>query len=164
LSNFNAAVALSLLQTLDANIAARRARVRAYQHLLGSDNRLELIAHQPGSACLSQIIHILPGHRRSDLAAHLVEALRSAGYEVQGSYVPIHLVDCYQTWARQRLPYAERVWSDLIELPCEPEVSLAEIERIAGIVRRILRSAVFLKRIPVNSPKDKSALRPEAGL
>ena len=164
LSNLNAAVALSLMQTLDEIIAARRARVRAYQDLLGSDEHLELIAHQPGSACLSQIVHILPGRRGSDLAAHLVEALRSAGYEIQGSYVPIHLVDCYQTWARQRLPYAERVWSDLIELPCEPDVSFAEVERIAGIVRRVLKSAVFLTGIPVNLPKDKSALRPEAGL
>jgi dTDP-4-amino-4,6-dideoxygalactose transaminase len=164
LSNLNAAVALSLMQTLDEIIAARRARVRAYQDLLGAHEHLELIAHQPGSACLSQIVHVLPGRRGSDLAAHLVEALRSAGYEIQGSYVPIHLVDCYQTWVRQRLPYAERLWSDLIELPCEPDVSFAEVERIAGIVRRVLKSAVFLTGIPVNLPKDKSALRPEAGL
>ena len=134
LSNLNAAVALSLLQTLDENIAARRARVRAYQDLLGSDEHLELIAHQPGSACLSQVVRVFPERGGSDPAAHLVEALHSAGYEVQGSYVPIHLVACYQTLARQRLPYAERVWSDLIELPCEPGVSLADVERIAGIV------------------------------
>jgi len=164
LSNLNAAAALSLLQTLDANIAARRAMVRAYQDLLGSDEHLELIAHQPGSACLSQVVHLSPGRRGSDLAAHLVEALRSAGYEVQGSYVPIHLVDCYQTCARQRLPYAERVWSDLIELPCEPDVSFAEVERIAGIVRRVVKIADFLTGISVNSPKDKSAFRTEAGL
>jgi len=142
LSNLNAAVALSLMQTLDENIAARRARVRAYQDLLGSDEHLELIAHQPGSACLSQIVRVLPGRGGSDLAARLVEALCSAGYEVQGSYVPIHLVDCYQIWARQRLAYAERLWSDLIELPCEPEVSFAEVERSAGIVRQIVRNRV----------------------
>ena len=40
LSNLNAAVALTLLQTLDENIAARRARVRAYQELLRPDERL----------------------------------------------------------------------------------------------------------------------------
>jgi dTDP-4-amino-4,6-dideoxygalactose transaminase len=143
LSNLNAAVALSLLQTLDENIAARRARVRAYQDLLGSDERLRLIAHQPGSACLSQVVRVLPGRCGNDLSAHLVEALHSAGYEVQGSYVPIHLVDCYQTWARQRLPYAERVWSDLIELPCGPEVSFAHVERIACVVKQALSSRVL---------------------
>ena len=79
LSNLNAAVASSLLQTLDENIAARRARVRAYQDLLRSDERLRLIAHQPGSACLSQVVRVLPGRRGNDLSAHLVDALHSAG-------------------------------------------------------------------------------------
>ena len=60
LSNLNAAVASSLLQTLDENLAARRARVRAYQDLLKSDERLR--AHcppagfgvpEPGRSCLA---------------------------------------------------------------------------------------------------------------
>ena len=143
LSNLNATVASSLLQTLDENITARRARVRAYQDLLGSDERLRLIAHQAGSACLSQVVRVLPGRRGNDLSGHLVDVLHSAGYEVQGSYVPIHLLACYQSWARQRLPYAERVWSDLIELPCEPEVSFAHVERIARITRQVLGNCVI---------------------
>lgn len=136
--NLSAAVALSLLATLDKNIAARRARVRAYQELLGSDQRLRLIPHRPGSACLTQVVRVLPGRLEEDLSAHLVEVLHYAGYEVQGSYVPIHLLPHYQSWARQSLPHAERVWSDLIELPCEPEVSFAHVERIAYIVKQSL--------------------------
>ena len=142
-ANLNAAVALSLLETLDENIAARRARVRAYQELLGADERLRLIPHQPGSACLSQVVRVLPGRRDEDLSAHLVEALHCAGYEVQGSYVPVHLLPDYQSWARQCLPHAERVWSDLFELPCEPQVSFAHMERIAAIVKQVPRSNVL---------------------
>jgi dTDP-4-amino-4,6-dideoxygalactose transaminase len=143
LSNLNAAVALTLLQTLDENIAARRARVRAYQELLRPDERLTLIPHQPGSACLSQVVRVLPGRRDEDLSAHLVQALHSAGYEIQGSYVPIHLLPYYQSWARQRLPHAERVWSDLIELPCGPEVSFAHVEGIAFVVKQALKRSVL---------------------
>jgi dTDP-4-amino-4,6-dideoxygalactose transaminase len=148
-ANLNAAVALSLVETLDENIASRRARVRAYQELLGSNERLRLIPHQPGSACLSQVIRVLPGRRGDDLSAHLVQALHSAGYEIQGSYVPIHLLPHYQSWARQRLPYAERVWSDLIELPCGPEVSFAHVERIAFVVKQALRGSV----LPSSGPR-----------
>jgi dTDP-4-amino-4,6-dideoxygalactose transaminase len=137
-ANLNAAVALSLVETLDENIASRRARVRAYQELLGSNERLRLIPHQPGSACLSQVVRVLPGRRDEDLTAHLVEALHRASYEVQGSYVPIHLLPGYEGWVRQRLPGAEVVWSDLIELPCGPEVSFANVERIASIVKQSL--------------------------
>jgi DegT/DnrJ/EryC1/StrS aminotransferase family len=142
LPNLNAAVALSLLQTLHENIAARQARVRAYQELLGGDTRLTLIAHQPGSACLTQVVHVLPGSIGDDRSAQLIEALREAGYEVQGSYVPLHLLPHYEPWIRERLPHAERVWTDLIELPCEPEVSLGHVERIASIVKRILGKSV----------------------
>jgi dTDP-4-amino-4,6-dideoxygalactose transaminase len=138
LSNLNAAVALSLMQTLDENIAARRARVKAYQDLLGSDERFELITHRPGSACLSQVVCVLSKRPGDDLAASLIEVLGRAGYEVQGSYVPLHLLPDYEIWARERLPQAERVWSDLIELPCEPDVRFSDLEQIAAIIKQVL--------------------------
>jgi dTDP-4-amino-4,6-dideoxygalactose transaminase len=124
------------MQTLAGNIAARRSRVRAYQELLGGVAGLTLIPHRTGSACLTQVIRVLPDRRGEDRAARLIEVLGSAGYEVQGSYVPIHLLPDYEQWVRERLPRAERVWGDLIELPCEPEVSLDHVERIASIVKQ----------------------------
>src|SRR5207248_1829626 len=122
------------------NQSSRRARVQAYQDLLGTEERLEFIPHRTGSACLTQVIRLLPKHRGNHLAAHLIQVLGSAGYEVQGSYVPIHLLSHYEPWARERLPRAERVWVDLIELPFEPEVSFDHVERIASIVKRVLNS------------------------
>lgn len=139
LANLSAAVALSLVQTLDANIAARRLRIRAYQELLGSEGCVTLIPHRPGSACLTQVVRILTGSDGDDLSAGLIGALRQAGYEVQGSYVPIHLLPYWNLSVQRRLSHAERVWSDLIELPCEPEVSLGHVEQIAAIVRGVLR-------------------------
>ncbi len=138
MANLNAAVAVSLMQTLRDNIAARRARVRAYQDLLGGDERLELIPHRSGSACLTQVVRVLPQGRNEDPAARLIEALDRAGYEIQGSYVPIHLLPDYQQWVRNSLPHAEQVWADLVELPCEPAVSLDSVERIAAIVQRVV--------------------------
>jgi dTDP-4-amino-4,6-dideoxygalactose transaminase len=165
LPNLNAAVALSLLQTLDENIAARRARVRAYQEVLGADERLTLVPHEPGSACLGQLVRVLPGRRDEDLSAHLVEALHCAGYEVQGSYVPIHLLPDYEEWLGQCLPHAERVWSDLIELPCGPEVSFAHVERIAYVVKQALRSGVLAPSYPHISHKASGgSAQAEAGL
>ena len=138
MANLNAAVAVTLMQTLRENVAARRARVHAYQELLAGEKRLRLIPHQPGSACLSQVMRVLSRRRGADLSMRLIEALGNAGYEVQGSYVPIHLLPYYEHWARKYLPHAERVWADLIELPCEPEVSLSHVERIAAIVKRVV--------------------------
>jgi len=157
LPNLNAAVALSLLQTLDENIVARRERVRAYDDLLGSEERLRLVPHRPGSACLTQVIRVLPACRGDDLSAHLIEALHRAGYEVQGSYVPIHLLllPYYQSWARQRLPHAERVWGDLIELPCGPEVSFVHVEKMACVIKQALSSAALPAVMPAQACPER---------
>ncbi|HEY7862884.1 MAG TPA: DegT/DnrJ/EryC1/StrS family aminotransferase [Thermoanaerobaculia bacterium] len=140
MANLAAAVASSLLETLEENIAARRARVAAYRELLGKEGRLRLIPHRPGSACLAQVIRLEPRRGDDDPASRSIEALADAGYEVQGSYVPIHRLPIYQRWGRAPLPCAERVWADLIELPCEPGVSFDDLERIAAIVRRVVQA------------------------
>ncbi len=138
MANLNAAVALTLVRSLSENVNARRERVRAYQKLLGTEPRLRLIPHQPGSACLTQVIQVLGRGRDSDLSAVVIEALAREGYEVQGSYIPIHLIPAYESYARDSLPNVERVWPDLIELPCEPDVSFDDVERITTIVRQTL--------------------------
>ncbi len=139
MSNLGAAVASSLMRTLDQNILARRARVRAYRELLGSDPGIELISHRTGSACLTQVIRVLPYHRADDAASRVITSLRAAGYEVQGSYVPIHLLSPFNRCVWDRLPYVERVWADLVELPCEPGVNLDDIQKIAWLVRKTVR-------------------------
>jgi dTDP-4-amino-4,6-dideoxygalactose transaminase len=135
MANLNAAVALSLVHSLRQNIAARRTRARLYGKLLGGNGRLQLIRHRSGSACLSQVVRIRPGRRGGDLAASVIERLADAGFEAQGSYMPIHLLAGHEQCVWDRLPYVEKIWPDLIELPCEPTVAHDDIERIAEIVR-----------------------------
>lgn len=139
MANLNAAVALTLARSLRENINARRARARAYRELLGAERRLTLLPHEPGSACLTQVIRVLSGRRDHDPSTGLMEALSREGYEVQGSYVPIHLIPGYESYVRVPLSQAERVWADLIELPCEPDVSLDHVERIAAIINQALK-------------------------
>ena len=140
LANLNAAVALSLAQSLNENIEARRLRARAYGELLGDAPGLEVIRHQPGSACLTQVVRVASGRRKEDLAAAVTDALGAAGYEARGSYVPLHRLARCSMCVWESLPHADRVWSDLIELPCEPGVDLDEIERVAAIVKRTISS------------------------
>lgn len=140
MANLNAAVASSLMRTLRENIFARRARVDAYTELLGAEEGLILVPHRPGSACLAQAVRVLPKLNRDDPASDLINALRRAGYQIQGSYLPIHLLAPYQQLAVRSYHRAEQVWTELIELPCEPDVSLQHVERIASIVNQTIRS------------------------
>ncbi len=138
MSNLNAAVALSLIKSLQDNLVARRLRVRAYQGLLGNEP-LILVPHRAGSACLTQVIRIRPKYPGHDPASDLIASLRGAGFEVQGSYIPIHLLEPYRQVAVRSFPHAEKIWANLIELPCEPDVSLEHVERIASIVKQTIR-------------------------
>ena len=140
MANLNASVACSLMQSLAENLSARRARARAYRDLLQGVEGLQLIWHRAGSACLTQVVRILPTGRGRDLAAEIIAVLGGAGYEIQGSYVPIHLLGDYSQCVWDRLPNAERIWADLIELPCEPSVGLDQVERVAAIVKRTINS------------------------
>jgi dTDP-4-amino-4,6-dideoxygalactose transaminase len=137
MANLNAAVALTLMQSLTDNIAARRDRVRRYTELFHGVDGLELIPHRPGSACLTQVLRVRA--KRKDRAAAVVHALRRAGYEVQGSYVPIHRLANYSMCVWDKVSHAERIWSDLVELPCEPDVKIEHLERIAAVVKAAVR-------------------------
>ncbi len=132
MSNLDAAVALTLLDSLEANLAARRARVEAYQRLLGGQRKFALVPHRPGSACLTQLVDF---RQDEPLALKVVEVLRDAGYEVDRSFRPLHLQDSYRKFASGSLPVAERMWSSLVELPCEPSVALDDVDRIAALIR-----------------------------
>jgi dTDP-4-amino-4,6-dideoxygalactose transaminase len=140
MANLQAAVAKNLMQTLRENIHARRERVRAYQNLLAGVTGLQLIPHQSGSACLTQVVRLLRPNDRRDLAVNAIGALDRSGYEIQGSYVPIHLLSHFGMCVWDHLPYAERIWADLIELPCEPDVELTQVEQISAIVKASVHS------------------------
>ncbi|MGZ8453271.1 MAG: DegT/DnrJ/EryC1/StrS family aminotransferase [Candidatus Binatia bacterium] len=142
MANLNAAVARSLIHSLPENLQARRARVEAYQQMLGNELGIELIRHRPGSACLTQVVRIVGKERGEDLPARIIAALGEAGYEVQGSYMPIHLVTQFPQCVWDRLPYCERVWPQLIELPCEPTVAFEDLEQITAIVKSIVAGHV----------------------
>ena len=134
MANVYAAVAVTLVERLTEHIAARRERVRAYQQLLGQNESLELIPHRLGSACLTQVVRVLPRKRSRDVAMEVVNALATKKYAIRGSYVPLHLIPGLSACVWDRLPHADRIWSDLIELPCGPALGFDDLAKIATIV------------------------------
>ncbi len=139
MANLSAAVAVSLVRTLQKNIAARHALVAGYRQFLAGSEDFELVPHGTGSACLNQVVRVLPRGGADDLTVRILQRLRKTGYEVQGSYIPIHLIPEYEGCRRGRLTQTERIWEDLIELPCEPSVDLQDAMRIAEIIKTLPR-------------------------
>ena len=141
MANLDAEVALTLLDRLDDDLLERRARVTAYGVALGDQPRLSLVAHRAGSACLNQVMAVDGDAPGSGAAPQVIAALRSAGYEVERSYIPLHLRAEPELARPGALPLTDRLWSSLVELPCEPSVSPSDVARICDIVRDTLRRA-----------------------
>lgn len=131
MANLDAAVAITLLDTLPENLCARRERVTRYQQRLRGIANVTLIPHRAGSACLTQVVSVDPVR---GTARQLIRSLREEGFEVGESYTPLHLLAPYRAWARRRLETAERLWEGLLELPCEPSVALADADRISALL------------------------------
>jgi perosamine synthetase len=138
LSNLDAAVIMTLLETLAENIAARRQRAQLYRELLLNRPGITLIRHREGSACLNQPVKIEPTRHDAEPADAILEVLREHGYEIQGSYIPLHCLPAYRDCAPRLPVFADQVWPHVIELPCEPDVPLAEVERISNLIRSAL--------------------------
>jgi dTDP-4-amino-4,6-dideoxygalactose transaminase len=135
MTNLDAAVAGTLLDRLPGDLRARRERVAAYRRALAGEPALTLVLHRPGSACLTQVVMVDPANAGGAAAARVVGALREKGYEVDTSYTPLHLRGESGARAHGPLARTDAVWQSLVELPCEPSVSMAEIDRIAATVR-----------------------------
>jgi dTDP-4-amino-4,6-dideoxygalactose transaminase len=138
LSNLDSAIILTLIETLAQNIAARRARAQLYREFFMNAPGMSLVPHSAGSACLTQVVKIDPDRNHGERAGAMIERLRDQGYEVKGSYIPLHCFPEYREFAPKCPAYADRVWPHLIELPCEPDAPLPEIARLAQLIHSAL--------------------------
>ncbi|MGH7277528.1 MAG: DegT/DnrJ/EryC1/StrS family aminotransferase [Candidatus Rokuibacteriota bacterium] len=149
MANLDAAVAETLLDTLAANLRARRQRAQVYRECLGRHDGLRLIQHHPESACLSQIVVVQPGRGEQPRAREVVRVLRSHGYEIGMSYTPLHLMDEYSAYAPRPLPHAERLAPHAVELPCDPHIPLKRVRHIAELVIQACASDAGLVPVTV---------------
>jgi dTDP-4-amino-4,6-dideoxygalactose transaminase len=132
--NLDAAVALTLLNTLDTNVKHRRARVTLYAQRLAGLEGLRPVPHAAGSACLTQLVQV-SGANPARTARRIINRLRADGLEALFSFTPLHLSTSYRELVVRPLPRADALNESLVELPAEPHIPIQEIERIAEAVR-----------------------------
>jgi len=135
MSNIDAAVALSLYETLQENIQQRKQRIALYKEKLAGAPKLNLITHREGSACLTQVVQINSDENENLSREIIINALRVKGYEITRSYTPLHILPEFQRFRRVSLQNAENIYDRLLELPCEPTVNLIDLVEICDIVK-----------------------------
>jgi dTDP-4-amino-4,6-dideoxygalactose transaminase len=86
-------------------------------------------------------IYALRVQERDETIRRLTEAGIGSGIHYP---VPVHLQECYRSLGYQEgdFPVAERVARELLSLPMFPELTRAQIEQVAQVVRDIVSAAV----------------------
>jgi dTDP-4-amino-4,6-dideoxygalactose transaminase len=133
-----AALLLSRLGRLDAEIEGRRALVRRYRALLAGMEgvivpyRDEQVAL---SACYVMPVLVADPARRDRVRAHMLER---HGVQTSVLYPAVHKLTAYASTAGQPLPRSERIARTQITLPLYPTLSEAAQDRVVAALEDAL--------------------------
>jgi dTDP-4-amino-4,6-dideoxygalactose transaminase len=140
MTDLQAALGLSQLQRLSEIVAERQRLLQQYRLLL-ADLPLSLleIPHNVHSALHLAVIRLAdpsPVHHR-----RVFDGLRAAAIGVQLHYTPVHLQPYYRRlgFDEGHFPEAEAYSSNAISLPLYPGLQDEDLQRVAGILPKLLR-------------------------
>jgi perosamine synthetase len=129
MNDIAAAIGLVQLEKLERGNARRREIVAYYNARFADLDWLEIPVEKSyaRSAFHNYVVKL---DRRDELIAYLRERRISAGVH----YLPNHLYTMYRKYGGEA-PVAERVWRRLVTLPLYPDMTEADVERVAEAVR-----------------------------
>jgi dTDP-4-amino-4,6-dideoxygalactose transaminase len=135
MSNLFAAIGRVQLSRLDNEFAPKRqALLKKYRELLGSNTQIEMQEQDPDAVIVPHIFSLrILNNKRSGLK----EELDSFNIPTGIHYKPNHLLTFYGG-GKLKLPITEKIYDEIITLPLHPDIQIAEIEIISGIINNYL--------------------------
>ncbi len=133
MNDITAAIALVQLQKLERHNARRRQIADRYFARLEGLATIKL--PPPDDEDYQSAWHIfrISAQRRDDLSVYL----RDQGINTGVHYTPIHTYGCYGN--RPYLPVAEQLQHEILSLPMYPDLTDADVDRIAGLIREFYK-------------------------
>ena len=137
LTNLQAAIGVAQLERIEAFVEAKREHARQYASRLGGIPGLELAPEAPWAKSSFWMYSVLVKEdfplTRDELAKHL----RSLGVDTRPFFIPMHSLPMYARG--ERLPVAERLSQQGLNLPSSTTLTTDQIERVAAAIRSALR-------------------------
>ncbi|MFN2418284.1 MAG: DegT/DnrJ/EryC1/StrS family aminotransferase [Candidatus Limnocylindria bacterium] len=145
LTDLAAAIGLVQLDRLDALTAARTAIASRYDALLGGSQLVDLPFRREGDqhAWHLYVVRLQP-EALSIGRAEVLEQLAHADIGASVHFIPLHLHPYYQRqygYAPGDFPVAERIFERSLSLPIWPDMSIAQVERVATTLLEICEAA-----------------------
>jgi dTDP-4-amino-4,6-dideoxygalactose transaminase len=137
LTDVACALGLSQLTRLAGFKRRRAAIVARYNELLAGQEGLRVPVQAPGTDPTWHLypVRILDGRRRE-----VYERMRAAGIGVQVNYIPVYWHPVYEDLGYQRglCPRAEAFYEEELSLPLFPDMTDADVERVAETLQQAL--------------------------
>jgi dTDP-4-amino-4,6-dideoxygalactose transaminase len=145
LDTIQAAVLQVKLKYLPEWNAARARNAALYREALGGVGDLRFQQQSPDSTHIYHLF-IIETTRRNELAAHLNSANIQNGIHYP---IPVHLQAAYKGlgYPAGAFPHSERLARQMLSLPMFPELSEAQIGRVADEVKRFFADKCFESRL-----------------
>lgn len=142
MTDLNAALGLVQLKRMDALRAAREALARGYTEIFGDLPEIQTPISLPNvrHAWHLYVIRIEPAARIG--RDELIGALKSMGIGTSQHFIPIHCHSYYQRALGVQgtdFPVATEAADRTLSLPLFPEMTIAQMERVAVAVQRLVR-------------------------
>jgi perosamine synthetase len=141
LSDVHAALGHSQLGKLDDHVARRNAVAARYREGLAGIDGLELPPQPAGDALHAYhlfVVHLRDGTRRR---LELYQRLLDADIRTQVHYIPVYRHPYYRSafgYAPGLCPEAERYYSGCLSLPCYPDLTPVDQDRVIAVVREVM--------------------------
>ncbi len=145
LSDVAARLGLAQLEHLSAWCSARARLAELYFEAFADDELLPPerlpLRENPGHSWNMFTVLLPLGQMAMDRKAFM-DALHAEGIGTGLSYEAVHLTTLFRSrgWREGRFPVAERIGRETVTLPLFPEMTESDVARVAGAVRRLLRT------------------------
>lgn len=136
LTDFQAVLGKSQLQTLKTRNARRQQILKLYRKELSSSSLVKFQSLKPNNLSATHLAIILVPADLRDAIAH---GLAQKGYATNLHYFPIHLQPFYQSIKFRIFPNAEAFSKKALSIPCHTKLKRRQVKEISKTVLNYLR-------------------------
>jgi len=138
LTNIQAALGLAQVEGLERRVAVKRRNLETYRELLGGQPGLTVMSEPAGVRSNAWFYSLLiePEQFGAD-REHVMAALDTRGIQTRPMWLPNHLQQPYRQARSWRIERATWYWERLLNLPCSPDLTEADVRRVCDAIREV---------------------------
>lgn len=149
ISGLDAALTICQIYKMQQVIEKRKKNAKLLLLLISDQKQLKFQNTSIGDHVFTKLIVGLPALKNQTnsekyLSDNFKDYMRNCGIEAQGTYMPLHCQNRFSCLADSSLAKTEAIWSNLVSLPVNPNMTKSDINYVATCLKRFFRECSYL--------------------